>query len=72
MKPIRTVGIIGLGALGTLYANLFAEGLGREHVLVLADKNRIQRYREDGLYYNDQPTDFNYTVADEIDIPIED
>ena len=71
MKPIRTVGIIGLGALGALYANLFTEALGKEHVLVLADKDRIQRYREDGLYYNDQPTDFNYAVADEIDTPID-
>ena len=71
MKPIRTVGIIGLGALGALYANLFTEVLGKEHVLVLADKNRIQRYREDGLYYNNEPADFNYTVADEVDTPID-
>lgn len=38
MKKIETVGIIGLGALGVLYAQLFTEGLGRDAVLVLADR----------------------------------
>lgn len=71
MKPIRTVGIIGLGALGALYANLFTGALGKEHVLVLADKDRIQRYRKDGLYYNNEPADFNYTVAEEVVTPVD-
>ena len=31
MKKIETVGIIGLGALGTLYAHLFTEALGTGH-----------------------------------------
>ena len=34
MKSIETVGIIGLGALGTLYAHLLTEALGPEHVLI--------------------------------------
>ena len=66
MKSIQTVGIIGLGALGSLYAKLFTDALGKENVLVLADSKRIHRYREDGLYYNGELADFNYTDAAEI------
>ena len=43
MKEIKTVGIFGLGALGTLYARLLTQGLGKERVLVLADSKRIAR-----------------------------
>ena len=52
MKEIKTVGIIGLGALGVLYAHLFTEALGKEHVLILADQDRIARYRREGMWYN--------------------
>ena len=37
MKEIQTIGIIGLGALGSLYTKLFTDALGKENVLVLAD-----------------------------------
>jgi len=71
MKAIKTVGIIGLGALGALYTNLFTQALGKENVLVLADSSRIQRYRQDGLYYNGELADFNYTVANEVQTPVD-
>ena len=38
MKEIKTVGVIGLGALGTLYAVTLTQALGKAHVLVLADR----------------------------------
>ena len=63
MKEIKTVGIIGLGALGGLYTHLFTEALGKEHVLVLADKDRAARYRRDGVWYNGQPCAFTYADA---------
>jgi len=71
MKEIKTVGIIGLGALGALYTNLFTQALGKKNVLVLADSSRIQRYRQDGLYYNGELADFNYTVANEVQTPVD-
>ena len=46
MKSIQTVGVIGLGSLGVLYATLFTKALGQERVLVLADSGRIARYRD--------------------------
>ena len=63
MKPIQTVGIIGLGSLGVLYATLFTRALGKERVLVLADSSRIARYREEGIWCNGQLCDFQYVDA---------
>lgn len=58
---IKTVGVIGLGAMGVIYAHLFTQALGKEHVLVLADKDRVARYEKEGIYFNGQLCDFNYT-----------
>ena len=63
MKEIKTAGVIGLGALGTLYAHLLTESLGKDHVLVLADQTRTERYRKTTLFFNEAPCDFNYTDA---------
>lgn len=60
MKEIKTIGIFGLGALGTLYAHLLTQGLGKEHVFVLADHERINRYEAQGIYYNGERCDFHY------------
>ena len=43
MRPIQTVGVIGLGSLGVLYATLFTDALGKDRVLVLADSRRTAR-----------------------------
>ena len=64
MKEIKTAGVVGLGALGTLYTHLLTEGLGKEHVLVLADESRIRRYETEGVYFNGALCDFNYTAAE--------
>ena len=71
MKEIKTVGIIGLGALGTLYAHLLTKGFGRERVLVLADASRTKRYREDGIWFNNQLCDFQYVDAAEAAGPLD-
>lgn len=71
MKEIKTVGIIGLGALGVLYAHLFTQGLGREHVLVLADSERTRRYRSEGVYLNGQLCDFRYEDAALVTEPVD-
>lgn len=63
MKEIKTVGVIGLGALGVLYAHLLTEGLGKEHVLVLADQERIQRYQKQELWFNGKRCDLHYEDA---------
>lgn len=71
MKKIETVGVIGLGALGTLYAQLLTEALGKEHVLVLADSRRVERYRRETPYFNGRPCDFNYADAAAVAVPVD-
>lgn len=71
MKEIKTAGVIGLGALGVLYAHLLTEALGQAHVLVLADHTRIQRYQAQELWYNGQRCNFHYTDAAEISAPVD-
>ena len=63
MKPISSIDIVGLGALGVLYADFFTRALGRDRVRVLADHDRIQRYRREGVILNGQPCDFQYADA---------
>lgn len=71
MKPIKTVGVIGLGALGVLYADQFTRALGKDHALILADQARVDRYRRDGIWYNGARCDFNYTDAAQVTAPVD-
>ncbi|MGI6175860.1 MAG: ketopantoate reductase family protein [Christensenellales bacterium] len=60
MTKIKTVGIVGAGALGVMYGNTLTQGLGRDNVFFIADAKRISRYQREGIYCNDQLCDFNY------------
>ncbi len=71
MKPIQTVGVIGLGALGVLYADQFTRALGKDRVLVLADRARIDRYRREGIWYNGDLCDFQYADAAQVTEPVD-
>lgn len=62
-KKIESIDIVGLGALGVMYADFFTKKLGKEYVRVLADADRIKRYREDTITFNGQICDFNYLDA---------
>ena len=71
MKSIETVGVIGLGALGVLYADQFTQALGKDRVFVLADRQRTDRYCREGVWYNDELCDFNYADAAQITQPVD-
>ena len=71
MKEIKAVGIVGLGALGTMYATLFTQALGKDRVFVLADRARTERYRRDGMWYNGEACDLNYTDAATVTEPVD-
>lgn len=60
---IQRIDIVGLGALGVLYADFFTKKLGKERVRVLADKDRIERYRKETVTFNGAVCDFNYRDA---------
>ena len=62
---IQHIEIVGLGALGVMYADFFTRKLGKECVRVLADKERIERYRKETVTFNGKVCDFNYRDAAE-------
>lgn len=62
---IKTVSIIGLGALGILFGNQLAKRLPKENVRIIADENRIERYKKDGVFCNGERCDFHYVTPEE-------
>ncbi len=56
---IKKVSIIGLGALGILFGNRLLKNMPGEDLRVIADPDRIERYKREGVYCNGEPCDFN-------------
>lgn len=60
MNEIKTVGLIGLGAVGALYAaKLLASGAD---LRVIVDDERKDRYSREGVYVNGERVDFPYVT----------
>lgn len=62
---IQSIDIVGLGALGVMYADFFTKKLGKENVRVLADNGRIEKYKKETITFNGEACDFNYCDAAE-------
>jgi 2-dehydropantoate 2-reductase len=62
---IKKVSIIGLGALGVLFGNHLAKKMHPADLRVIADSNRIQRYRESAIYCNGEPCCFQFITPEE-------
>lgn len=60
---INKVTVIGAGAVGAVIAEPLTNYLGKENVQILAEGERLKRYRKDGLYLNGKKVDFNYVDA---------
>lgn len=69
MMKIETVAVIGLGALGTIISEYLTEKLPPNHLHIIADQNRIQNYRQKGIYCNEKPLDFNYVLPEPTEKP---
>ena len=63
MKPISSIDIVGLGALGVLYADFFTRALGRDRVRVLADHDRIQVFGTRSGRNTDKQAESGMTLA---------
>lgn len=68
---IDRISIVGMGALGTMFGGFFTEKLGKENVEFIADGERIKRYKEEGVYSNGKPCDFNFVDGNEKGRPAE-
>jgi 2-dehydropantoate 2-reductase len=62
---IKTVAVIGLGALGILFGNHLSKRMPYKNLRIIADHKRISRYQHDKLYCNGEPCDFNYLTPEE-------
>ncbi len=62
--PIKKVSIIGLGALGVMYAEHLSQKMDFEDLRIIADQKRIDRYKLEGIYCNGEKCNFNYVTPD--------
>ena len=58
MKPIKTVHIIGLGALGMLYGSVMEKALGPGRVSFVMDADRYERHKDEEYKINGIPVSF--------------
>lgn len=56
---INNCAIIGMGALGLLYASKIAENIGQDAVSFVVDEGRFSRYKGRHFVINDKPVSFN-------------
>lgn len=67
---MKTVALIGLGAIGLAYAAHLQEGLG-EDFFVLVDQDRKTRYEEEGFFINEKKVAFSYRTPKEVEAPVD-
>lgn len=65
---IKTVSLIGLGALGLLFGRQMQNNMPQGSLRVIADEKRAERYRREGFYVNGEPVSFN-TIAPGAPVP---
>jgi len=68
---IKTVSIIGLGALGILFGNHISKKIPKENLRIIADKDRIKKYETDHVYCNGDVCKFNYVTPEELFEPVD-
>lgn len=62
---IKKTAIIGLGALGIMYADHFSKHIPSSSLRIIADEERIKRYSKEGLYSNDERCQFTFVTPEE-------
>lgn len=64
MKDIESVVLVGLGAIGSICA-VKLHTYDPHCLRVILDENRMDRYRRDGILFNEKRYDFNYVLPGE-------
>ncbi len=55
---IKTVGIVGMGALGLMYGKIIRDGLGKENLFFIMDEGRYEKYSRVQYRINGRDEDF--------------
>lgn len=64
MKQLKTVNIIGMGALGLMYGDLLTRGECPADVTFVMDSSRYERHKNDSYTVNGEPRTFRMTTAE--------
>jgi 2-dehydropantoate 2-reductase len=64
VKEIKSISIVGLGAIGAVYASKLYD-MEPECIKVIANKERIKRYSKNGFSINGKEYNFNYITPEE-------
>lgn len=62
---MQTVAIVGLGALGVLFAEELSPHLAPGELRIIADRERVERYERDGVYANGTRLTLNYVDSEQ-------
>lgn len=62
---IKTVAIVGLGALGILFGNHLSEQMPVENLRIIADRERVSRYQKEQIFCNGKRCDFHYVAPED-------
>ena len=65
IKHLENVTLIGMGALGTLFATVLLESLPPESVTFLMDPERYEKYHAEPVLVNGTPVRFNMVTPDQ-------
>lgn len=68
---IQSVSFIGLGALGVLFGSQMNLSLSKGALTFVADEARVKKYKERGVYANQQFCDFDYRTPESIEKPVD-
>lgn len=63
---IKTVSIVGLGALGILFGHHLSKRMPKGSLRIVADKERVEKYRNEHVYCNGTRCNFHFTTPEEI------
>lgn len=70
LEKIETVSLAGLGAIGATYGSLLHDSL-KDSFRVVANEQRINKYKKNGITINDKKYDFNYITPDAVIEPVD-
>jgi 2-dehydropantoate 2-reductase len=65
VMEIKKVSIIGLGALGILFGHHLSRKMPKADLRIIADRDRITKYKNEHVYCNGERCDFTYLTPDE-------
>lgn len=63
---IKTVSIIGLGALGILFGNHLSKRMQKADLRIIADEDRIKKYESNHVYCNGETCEFSYMTSEQV------